>query len=209
MTAPWIAAFILQWIVLLLLCVLLLGVLSRMGDLGQSEVLATASTPVTSLIDGDVIPVFHARTLSGDDWSSVELLGQHRRGILLVGTKECHACGILDRELIELSNRFDGIANLETTILLLLIGRDALGDSHGGSEYELSTTTDVLVLRDEDGVALRDFRVRSVPVGIAFNAEGEIVSQSRNPHAGWLYEVLSVPQPDEPILDGPVPIITG
>jgi hypothetical protein len=24
-----------------------------------------------------------------------------------------------------------------------------------------------------------------------------------------LYEVLSVPQPDEPILDGPVPIITG
>lgn len=64
-----------------------------------------------------------------------------------------------------------------------------------------SPRRDVQILVDPKGDLARQYAVRQVPAGIALDARGRVVGQTMNPHANWLYKVLDVEPPQNPIVD--------
>ena len=57
----------------------------------------------------------------------------------------------------------------------------------------------IVVLLDEEAKLASDFLVGSLPVGLAIDAGGRIVSQSANPGPNWLYRTLKAAAPAEPL----------
>lgn len=204
MTASWITVFALQWMLLVILALLIMGLLNKVGRL--EDMASQGPMQVTRYATGDPLPSFTATTLEGMEWSSDVGLASGEPGLLLLATTECQACQILMQQLVELDGRA-GPSGLTKRIFLLILGKGSPSPEMFGEP--VVTLRGVTTLFDSGQVAGTMFGLRSVPVGISFDAKRRVTSQSRNPHAGWLYDELGVAQPEEPVYRGAIPIVAG
>ena len=205
MTAPWQVAFGLQWLVLAVLAILVVGLLQKIDQLKNTLGLST-SPRITRYDNGDRLPTFKATTAEAMDWSSdTDLSLADEGGIVLLATSECQACQILMRQLVELAARIGDLSKLSKKITLLVLGSSV---SSTGIDPSTLTHAGVTVLIDTEQVGHSVFGVHSVPIGVALDLEKRVTSQSRNPHVGWLYEELRVPPPAGPVHSGRIPIVS-
>ena len=202
MTAPWITAFIFQWILLAILALLVVGLLRQ----AASQPVASDPQAFGRLSLGDQLPTLRAKTLSGYSWSSKDLVGEHDGGILLFVTSECPACRILISQLRELSTRApQQLRASPWGVALVLLGKPSL-DTDVQLLADVSASATVLV--DPEPSDLEAFGLRSVPAGVVVDRESSVLEDVVNPHArDWLYRALRLDPPSSPVYEGAVPII--
>lgn len=196
MTVPWVAAFCLQWFLLLVMAVLLIGVLRRLGSFSPNS--------LRNLEVGDMLPRLEAVRADGSMWTSDMLLGSEV--VLLVVSTTCQACDILLDQLVELTRRpVGGLANAHVRVVSLFIS----GQTFESSTERLDELAQyVELIADVHGYATRVIGVRSVPVGIRLDPKGRIRQVSINPHGGWLYHSIGLAPPEEPVHVGHIPWIS-
>lgn len=195
MTLPWVLAFALQWVVIVLLFLLVLGVLRR-------QVAAGSPSPalVTRLKIGDARPIFEASRSDGSVWSSSELGDD---SVLLVASAECPACIMALGALGDMEN--DLLHSVEarpSVTVLFLPTPTAPAPSVAFAELSAVAT----LVDDTEGAGMSAIGIRGVPTGLRFANGGRLVDVSLNPHAGWLAEQLGC---ESRLPDGyPIPIMT-
>lgn len=193
----WVVAFALQWVLLLVLTVLVAGMLRYLSNV-QDRVDAFA--PYVSRFDvGDRIANFTLPTLAGGSFAVEQMLRQGRSLVLLVVNPGCTSCKTVVMQLAELAGREGGFARSGWDAALVLTGaRDDVEELVRANDGVIAPG--VHLLTDFDGDLLQQYAIRHVPIGIAIDANGRVLSQSMNPHANWLYTVLDVLPPAAPIV---------
>jgi thiol-disulfide isomerase/thioredoxin len=207
MTGIWLVAFILQWLLLGLLTVLFAGILRYLSAF-QERMQAVA--PVTTVFElGQRIFEFELPDVSGAFVQSKEVLSNGKKNIVVLGTSTCPACRSFLSKLNELMTREEGNAIRTARCIFVVAGGTAAAVGELLTEYPGLRRKEVALLIDtEEKIATR-FGVTSVPTGVAVDQEGHVLDQSKNPHAGWIYKVLGVLPPIEPLnVGGPDVLLT-
>lgn len=188
MQGIWLVAFVLQWIVLLILLFLVAGLFRYLGSMqGRSEL---ATSRATRFEVGESIDHFVLKDLQSRLVDSKKLL--KGKSLLFFVSVGCQGCQVMLRQVAELASREGGLKGSGWTFTFICYGtREQVGEFF----QEHLPTADITVLLDEKGTVSDQFVIRSVPVGVALDEHGQVVDQSINPHVDWLYRVLNVPAP--------------
>ncbi|MGH2444091.1 MAG: hypothetical protein ACRDFX_13125, partial [Chloroflexota bacterium] len=88
----WLAAFILQWALLILLVVVLAGILRYLSALPHDA--ASPPTEASNLAVGEIIPSFVLPNHRGQTVASKALLSRASRTVLLFVSPGCPACEV-------------------------------------------------------------------------------------------------------------------
>ena len=211
MSTIWAITIALQWILLLLLALVTAGVLRY---LGRVDALLSARNPPTTKYElGDRVDEFELYDSTGGTLTTQDLLQGRDIVVLLFVTATCPACEIVLRQVEDLATRRPVPASSSWSICVSIAGY-----SHGDqvervqAKHPKLLSEGVRTLLDRDGTASNQCGITGVPTGIAIDEEGRVVSKSANPHAGWLYELLGVAEPEKSMLsipDGVVPIMAA
>jgi hypothetical protein len=162
MTGPWLAAFIILWVLVLLLAALVLGVLRRVLPLldhleqAQSRTAGEFGLPV-----GSALPAFEARDREGD---AVTADGIPRPGVVLFLDPECRPCQKLATEL-----RSDG-PNLDSVPLVLVAP-----DTDAGRD--LVPPNSPVLLQSGHAIS-RAFQTSITPHAFLVDADGRLSDQA-------------------------------
>ena len=166
MTAPWIAAFILLWAVVLLLLFLQLGQLRRTAEvLEQSELRlrGTGLSPASmGLPPGSGVPSFEVPDAGGVAFAPRSQLG--RRSIYLFLEGGCEPC----RALVSDVNRYGGWDVPDIDLIAVIEGEEAdVADPSGTSRV----LPNALVVAEA-------FRTSATPHAFAVDERGIVVEKS-------------------------------
>jgi hypothetical protein len=165
-SGPWIAAFVVLWIVVVLVLLVVVGVLRRAlavlegattpGGTDHRAVSAEVVTNYGGAPPGTRIPPFAVENGTGAALSSDELLGRARLYVFV--TAGCPPC---ERLVAELASSPGGE---EMPIVLF---------AHDRSDVKVaSLPPSVTVLEQPDGSASRAFQTKTFPQAFAVNADG-------------------------------------
>lgn len=199
MQGLWLIAFLVQWVLVLTLIVLVIGVLRYLVSVKERWNLAIPA--ITKYELQQRIDDFELPDGAGVIVKSTDAFSQSGAVILLV-TATCQSCTALLTQVSEVVTRHEVL--LAKPIIVIALGSkdDVERDL---SPYAGLTSSQVTVLIDEQGIAVQQFGVDAVPTGFSVDREGHMLNQTSNPHlANWLYVVTKVPPPKEPIVIGPV-----
>lgn len=191
MQGPWIIAFIVQWVVVLVLILLVVGILRHLAVLEEQWRLATP--PISSYEVGQLIGEFELPDVTGTMVRSPELLAGSEGAVLLFASSTCSACVSLLAQVSELiSNRSVALGKS-----LVVIGEGGVGaadrllEAHPGLRG-----SQVVLLSDDESAVLHQFGITSVPTALDVDGKGRLIDQSLNPHAEkWLFRKLGVTPP--------------
>ncbi|CAN5217968.1 hypothetical protein BH18ACT12_BH18ACT12_24380 [soil metagenome] len=168
MTAPWIAAFVALWAVVLLLGLLVVGTLRRLVPIiertQRSLASAGQSATLSGLPPGTTVPAFAIREISGDLFAESDLRGS-RTTVLFLGSS-CNACEGFVRDLS------DGrVPHLQARLVVVA---DEAEEARG-----LATAPGVTLLVQEDRSLARVFESDRVPHAFVIDEEGRVLA------SGW------------------------
>jgi peroxiredoxin len=199
MQGIWLLAFIVQWVPVLLLALLVVGILRYLHSVQERWDLAVPA--ISKYEIRQKIDDFELPDMSDTKIKSRDVLRSSGSAILFV-TPSCRSCLALLDQVSELVNRPDTIFN--KAILIIVAGtRDQLENLLRTSSVHDSQQ--VILLYDEDSSILKTFGLRAIPTGLEVDREGYLISQTFNPHADhWLYKVVGVPLPEKPVVQGHV-----
>lgn len=198
MQGLWLIAFLVQWAIVLMLAVLVIGILRYLASVKERWNLAIPA--ITKYELQQRIDDFELPDVAGMIVKSTNLLTRSG-AIILVVTATCQSCTVLLAQVSEIASRRE-TALAKPVILIVLGPKDSterLLDTYPG----LTSSDQVIALIDEQGVAVRKFGVDAVPTGFIVDHEGRMLSQTSNPHlTNWLYTVTKTSLPKEPIVTG-------
>lgn len=198
MSAIWIVAFVAQWILLITLFLLMIGLLRYVAPVKDH---IDATVPHISRYDvGDRLADFALPDLDGRMISSASILQSGQRALILLVSAGCSPCKTLVMQLEELFGRTGQVQDSWT--VALIFGGERHMVSEMLNEHGTTLRGRVRILVDEDDKAKRLFGVRHSPVGMVVARDGRLVTQSIMPYANWLYKVFNVLPPKEVIVDG-------
>lgn len=186
MGGMWIVAFVLQWILILLLAIMMIGVLRYLASLQKSSLPADRSRyEVGEHVDNFKLPDIH-----GHLFRSSSLIGQ-QRVVLFFLNPTCGPCGTAVKQIAELARREGGLGIIPWSFVLICSGEPSKIE-----QFVKSLPPDVAtILVDKDLEVTKQYGVRSTPFAIAVDRLGEVYSQSDRPTSHWLYTVLDVAAP--------------
>jgi hypothetical protein len=164
MTAPWIAAFVLLWLVVIAGAVLFSGTLRRIAPVLEraEEVLASREGVIGpgGIPPGSPVPEFEVTANGGDSFGTKDLIG--KPAILVFMDEACLPCRTLMGELEEF-----GVRNLNVDFFAVF---HEPGSTSGQHEID-----GVRILYEESGELSRAFRTSTTPHAFAIDAHGTVV----------------------------------
>lgn len=188
MQGPWIIAFTVQWIVVLILALLVFGILRHLNIMEQRWI---ATTPATSAYEvGQHIAEFELLDATGVMLRSSDLLEQSEGAVIIFVTTSCPSCVMLLTQVSELVSRPD----VELKKRLIVIGEGGSGTLERLLEANPGLRDSrAAMLSDDAGTVLREYGVTSVPTALVVDRRGRLLDQNLNPHVEkWLYAKLGV-----------------
>lgn len=206
MQGLWLVAFGLQWLLILILCVLVAGILRYLGSI--QEKIDLVAPAISRFALGERVSEFTLQDIWGNTFASTSWIGQREQVMLLFLNPTCDGCKTVVKQLAEVLQRPERVEGEEWSFLLICPGELVAIKEMVES---LLSSQKVAILHDEDADKLvsRDYGVRTHPTGMALDKRGRVVDQSFNPHAGWLYQVMGIPEPTTPVTTGPHPLIVA
>lgn len=203
MSGMWMIAFVLQWIVLLIFAVLIVGVLRYLSFV-QGNIHAVTHY-ASRFEQGDRISHFELPNLEGLPVVSKALFDRSQRTLLLFLSPSCRGCDAVIEDLTNLVKRERGLKRFGWSVVAVYTGpyvsRDAV-EKH----IDPSLLNEVTVVVDEKGLIAQRYDLRIFPVGIAVDHLGRVVDQSSRSMARWLKQTLQASQPSQ---EKPVPLSVG
>ncbi len=199
MQGLWLIAFIVQWAIVLMLVTLVIGILRYLVSVKERWNLAIPA--ITKYELQEQIDDFELPNVVGIKIKSIDVISRSGAIILLI-SPTCQSCGALLAQVLEIASRHDIIFS-QPIIVIVLGAKESV--EHLLSNYPGLSSSQVVILIDEQASTARQFGVDAVPTGFTVDHKGRMISQTSNPHlANWLYTVMKVPLPKEPIVTGPV-----
>jgi len=194
MEGIWLIAFVLQWILLLLLAVLMGGVLRLLGSVQQR--LQLVAPPTSRFELGERVSDFELPDLDGRLFTSNSVVGFNQKVLLLFLNITCISCKTVVERVAELANQGRRLKELGWSFILIC---------HGGPAEVKDLVTplasqDVVVVIDGEGIVYQQYGIRAFPAGIAIDSLGRVIDQSTNVGSSWLYRVLGAPVPAHPLV---------
>lgn len=194
MSEMWIVAFILQWIILLIFAVLIVGVL-RYLNFVQSNIQAV--TDYASRFErGDRISHFELPGLEGLPVISKALFKTNQRTLLLFLSPSCRGCEAVMDELTSLVKHERGLSKFEWSVIVAYTG-PYVSLEVVKKHIDPSLLNEVTIVVDEKGLIARRYDLRAFPVGIAVDHLGRVLDQSSRSMARWLKQTLQASQPSQ------------
>ncbi|SRR6266542_1911303 len=203
MQGAWLIAFIVQWVMMLILALLVAGILRHLAIMQERWNLA--APPITAYELGQPIADFELPDATGTKVKSNDLLHQSDGAVILFVSTNCSSCATLLAQVSELVARPD--VSLTKIIVVIVLG--AVSSLERLSiEYPNLVNTHVVALADENATAVGQFGIRFVPIGLLVDREGHVSNQTLNPHAAnWLYTVVGAIPPLEPVSRGAMGLV--
>ncbi len=203
MSGLWLVTFLVQWVIVLVLLVLVAGILRYLASVEERWNLI--APPVSSYELGQRIENFALPDMTGQLIHSEDLLRRSNGAVFLFVSTSCSACEALLAQVSEIATRPNGL--LKKSLVVVVLGVTGNLEQLLVSYPSLSNEK-IVVLTDPDGIALRQFGITAVPLGLALDRESRLVHQTHNPHVTkWLYVRLDVTPPTEPISSGRTSLI--
>ncbi len=190
MQGIWFVAFVLQWVLLIVITVLLAGVLRYLAAF--QERMKLAAPPISRFELGERVSDFELPDLRGGIFPSRSLRGQ--AAVFLSISPGCGSCRSVVAQIAELATRPGTMEALGQRIVLIVSGKREAFNDMLRENPDLNSDA-LIVLNDEKGIISHQYGIISVPSGIAIDQGGRVRSQSMNPHVNWLYKVLEVTAP--------------
>lgn len=199
MTGMWIVAFVLQWVLLLLLTVLLIGVLRYLGLVQKNIHLVTRYA--SRFEEGDHINHFELADLEGLPVVSKALLSQSKKTLLFFLTPGCSGCKAVISQIANLARAEGGLKKFGWSFVLIYTGSPAQVKAQV-APIPLGEAT---ILVDEEGTLHRQYDIRAFPVAIAADEQGKVLRQKLGKDIeSWLFTLLNAPE--APMKSHPLPI---
>jgi peroxiredoxin len=155
MTGPWLAAFVVLWVLVLLLAVLVLGLLRRVLPLLDHLEARRPAAPELGLSAGTSVPAFEARDRAGKAVGADDV---PRPGIVLFLEPDCRPCEKLAKQVRTDADRLDGVPLVFVTsdteegrALAPTSGLTMLQTGHAVSHAFQTSITPHAFLVDRDG----------------------------------------------------------
>lgn len=191
MPGMWMIAFVLQWIVLLIFAVLIVGVLRSLNYI-QGNIHAVTHY-ASRFEQGDRISHFELPNLEGLPVVSKALFDTSQRTLLLFLSPSCRGCDAVIEDLTNLVKSEHGLSKLGWSIVVVYTGpyvsRKAVEE-----HINPSLLNRVTVVVDEKGLIAQQYDLRVFPVGIAVDHLGRVLDQSSRSMTKWLKQTLQVSQ---------------
>lgn len=186
MTGIWVIAFILQWLLLLLLAILMVGVLRYLNFVQNNIHLVIKYA--SRFEEGDRIDHFELSDLNGFPTASKTLLSTNQKTILIFLNTSCSACKAVVKQIADLARHGDGLKSFGWSFVLIYTGSRTSIAEH----ITPLPLDEVTVLIDEEGKLYRQYDLRAFPVGIAVDDHGKVINQKLGSLSGWFRSILSV-----------------
>jgi peroxiredoxin len=185
MTGIWIVAFALQWVLLLLLAILTVGVLRYLSFVQNNIHLVTRYA--SRFEEGDRIGRFELSDLNGLPVLSKTLLNTSKKTLLFFLSTSCNGCDAVIHRLASLSKQNEGLKKYEWSFVLIFIG------SRTSIEARVAQLPlgEITVLIDENGTLYQQYDIRTFPVTIAVDDQGSVMAQKLGDISNWLPDVLN------------------
>ncbi|MGH2443736.1 MAG: peroxiredoxin family protein [Chloroflexota bacterium] len=198
MTGTWVVVFALQWVLLVLVTVLLVGVLRYLSSV--QERIELAAPHITKFELRDRVSDFELPGLDGRSVASRSLIGCGVRAVILLLNPGCSSCKTAMMQVAELALRDGGLTRIGWSVVCICSGELAAIDEMVAT-HEGIRASGVTVLVDPESTIERLYGVRHMPTGIAVSANGLVLDQSYNPHVNWLYKTMDVLPPTRAIVE--------
>ena len=194
MQGPWLIAFFVQWMLVIILLVLVVGILRYLSSVKERWTLAVPA--ITRYELGEIVADFEAPDMRNSPIKIKELLSRFNRGIvILFVSAKCTACETSMQQVIELLSRQQEA--FSKTLLIVALGRESSLELLL-EKYPSIVDSRVFLLRDEKGAALSQFGITRSPTALVIGVKGDVIDQTFNPHvAGWMYKAFAVNPPLE------------
>ncbi len=203
MQGIWLVTYILQWILVLLLVVLNIGILRILASLQDQAKSRRSGKSRFGL--GEKVDDFTLSTTQDTTFTSKSLF-EKRRVVLFFLSSTCSPCKSVIEQIQELTQRSGGLKALGWDFILIYNG-----DQSAIKEISRDlASSDVVILIDENGTTTHNYSIPSTPFALAIDGRGNLYSQSSRPTSMWLYAILNIPAPDKSIAwydSNPVPIL--
>jgi peroxiredoxin len=187
MMGMWVVAFVLQWVLLLLLAVLLVGVLRYLGLVQKNIHLVTRYA--SRFEEGDRIGRFELTDLNDLPILSEALLSIKPKTLLFFLSTGCSGCTAMVKQIAELAKHEGGLGRFASSFVLIYTGSRTSVKAHVAP----IPLGEVTVLIDEEGMLYRQYDIRQFPVAIAVNNHGRVIDQKLgNDISRWLSDILNV-----------------
>ncbi len=168
MTGPWIAAFLVTWIAVLVLLYLQLGqarkVLSLLEAIERMGLKSLARRELSGRAPGEKIAGFRARSSSGELVTSDDLLGSERLFLFL--SADCHPCQELSLELTSEEASFEGAIRGVPLIAVVRSEEDA---------GALGLAESLLTIVDTEDSVLSAFDNSTMPRAFLIDSSGTVL----------------------------------
>ena len=183
----WIVGFVIQWILVLLLAVLMVGVLRYLSFVQRNIHLVMQYS--SRFDQGDRISHFKLPNLEGLPVLSKTLLKGSQRTILLFLSPSCNGCDAVISYLANFAKDEGGLRKFGWSVVTVYTGphtsREAV-EKH----IDPLLLDEVTVLIDEQGSISQQYDFRSFPVGLAVDQSGHVVDQASRSMTKWLRRTL-------------------
>lgn len=187
MTGIWLIVFVLQWLLLLLLAVLMVGVLRYLSFVQRNIHLVAQYSSRFDL--GERISHFELPDLEGLPVVSKVLFNRNQRTVLLFLSTSCSGCSALVSYLANLVRKEGGLKRFGWSIVAIYTGPYTSRES-AEKHIDPVLLNEVTVVVDEKASIFREYDIRSFPVGIAVDQAGHVVDQSSSSITKWLKQTL-------------------
>lgn len=194
MTGMWLVAFVLQWVLLLLFAVLLVGVLRYLSFIQQNIHLVMQYA--SRFEQGDRIKHFELLNLEGLPIVSRALLRMNQRTLLLFLNTSCHGCEAVIHFLSDLVKEEGSLRKFGWSVVAIYTGPYVSRESVE-KHIDPCLLDEMTILVDEKGKISQQYDLRSFPVGIAVDHLGQVVDQSSRTMAKWLKQTFRASQLSE------------
>lgn len=189
----WAVAFILQWVLLLLITAVVIGMARYLGSI-QERIETTAPT-VTKYDKGDVLEDFELPDLSGRGVALANVIGQGRKAMLFYLSPDCVSCKTVVMQLEEVATRSSGLPP-EWSIAVIFLGEESDVAQLLG-EHQVILASSVQILVDAGGLVRKLYAIRHVPISVAVDEDGRVMDQSIMPYDNWIYKITGIAAPDQ------------
>lgn len=199
MQGIWLVAFGLQWVLLLILVVLVAGILRYLGSIQERMNLAA---PRISRFDlGERVTDFELPDIRDRTFNSASWIGHSNKVMLVFLSPVCDSCKTVVKQIVELVNR-SGDSEVRGWSYILICHGELVAIKE--MVEQLLPFENIAILHDdvEESLVSRQYGVRTHPAGIAMDHRGHVIDQTFNPHTGWLYKVMGVSEPINPVETG-------
>jgi hypothetical protein len=194
MSGVWIAVIVTQWILLVVLCLVCVGILRYLAVFRERMELAAPT--ITALSIGEAVPELEFTELVTQAPFS---LTRGRSCLLVFLSSTCPGCRQVLAQMDELAAR--GRRSTGTEIALVFV--DEVLPEALVSWPHLDADSGLHVLRDPRALVPEVLGVWSLPTAVLVDRRGRVEDQSPNPHAAnWIHRALSEEVPKTETREG-------